>query len=98
MRSTFSVVISIALLVLFSTTVLAQNKAGKDLQNAVERVNDASEVLKEIMDIRDKSIPHDLLAKARAVVVFPGAIKGAFIIGGQGGKGVAVRRIGRAWS
>jgi lipid-binding SYLF domain-containing protein len=25
-------------------------------------------------------------------------IKGAFIVGGQGGKGVAVRRIGRGWS
>jgi lipid-binding SYLF domain-containing protein len=52
----------------------------------------------QIMSIKDKSIPRDLLAKAKAVVVFPGTIKGAFIIGGQGGKGVAVRRIGRGWS
>jgi SH3 domain-containing YSC84-like protein 1 len=54
--------------------------------------------MERIMKDRDKSIPRDLLAKAKAVVVFPGAIKGAFIIGGQGGKGVAVRRIGREWS
>ena len=50
------------------------------------------------MKIRDKSIPRDLLAKAKAVVVFPGTIKGAFIVGGQGGKGIAVRRVGNSWS
>lgn len=89
----------IAIFVVFSTTAFAQkDKTGKDLRDAVERVNKASEALNQIMSIKDRSIPRDLLAKAKAVVVFPGAIKGAFIIGGQGGKGVAVRRIGRGWS
>lgn len=89
----------VALFVIFSTNALAQkNKTGKDLQNAVDRVNDASKTMTEIMASPDKSIPRDLLDKAKAVVVFPGTIKGAFIIGGQGGKGVAVRRIGRNWS
>lgn len=91
-------VAAIALLVLFSTTAFAQKNRGKDLQNAVERVNKASDTMTQIMSIKDKSIPRDLLAKAKAVVVFPGTIKAAFIIGGQGGKGVAVRRIGRGWS
>ena len=90
-----AVLVSIALL---ATGVSAQKKTGKDLQDAVERVNKASEVMTEIMRINDRSIPRDLLDKAKAVVVFPGAIKGAFIIGGQGGKGIAVRRIGRGWS
>jgi lipid-binding SYLF domain-containing protein len=98
MRLKFTLAFSFALLVLFSTSAIAQNKAGRDLQDAVKRVNDSSAVLTEIMGIRDKSIPRDLLAKAKAVVVFPGVIKGAFIIGGQGGKGVAVRRVGRGWS
>ena len=100
MRSRFHLAtFLIALLALFSIAAHAQrDKTGKDLREAVERVNKASEVMTEIMSIRDKSIPRDLLAKAKAVVVFPGAIKGAFIIGGQGGKGVAVRRIGRGWS
>jgi len=90
----------IALLVVFSATAFAQknSKAGKDLQDAVKRVKDASKVMTQIMSIKDKSIPRDLLDKAKAVVVFPGAIKGAFIIGGQGGKGIAIRRIGRGWS
>jgi len=98
MKLKFSAAI-IALIVLLSFGVFAQNNnRGKDLQEAVERVNKASKAMTEIMSIKDKSIPRDLLAKAKAVVVFPGAIKGAFIIGGQGGKGVAVRRIGRGWS
>ena len=50
------------------------------------------------MKIADKSIPRDLLAKANAIVVFPGAVKGAFIVGAQGGKGVAVSRSGNGWS
>ncbi len=97
MKLKFAVAL-IALLIVFSTAAFAQKNPGKDLQNAVKRVNDASTVMNQIMSIKDKSIPRDLLDKAKAVVVFPGAIKGAFIIGGQGGKGIAVRRIGRAWS
>jgi lipid-binding SYLF domain-containing protein len=96
-RFTVSVFV-FTLLLTFSSAILAQKQTGKDLQDAVERVNDASEVMVEIMRIKDKSIPRDLLDKAKAVVVFPGALKGAFIVGGQGGKGVAVRRIGRGWS
>jgi SH3 domain-containing YSC84-like protein 1 len=93
-----SFVVAIALLAIAAVSASAQKNTGKDLRDAVERVNKSSEVLTEIMRIRDKSIPRDLLEKAKAVVVFPGAIKGAFIVGGQGGKGVAVRRIGRGWS
>ncbi len=99
MRSRFfTPLFCIALLAVFTAATSAQNAKGKDLRNAVERVNKASEALSEIMAIKDRSIPRDLLEKAKAVVVFPGAIKGAFIIGGQGGKGVAVRRVGRGWS
>jgi len=89
---------SFALLFLFSTAASAQKKMGKDLQDAVERSDHAAKTMGEIMGIKDKSIPRDLLAKAKAVIVFPGVLKGAFIIGGQGGKGIAVRRIGRGWS
>ena len=91
-------VLAILSLSLFSTFAAAQRKTGSDLRDAVERVEKASDVMEDIMKIRDKSIPRDLLAKAKAVVVFPGTIKGAFIVGGQGGKGIAVRRVGNGWS
>ncbi|HEX6125331.1 MAG TPA: lipid-binding SYLF domain-containing protein [Pyrinomonadaceae bacterium] len=96
MKVRFGLLALIFLLLL--SPAFAQKGKGKDLKDAVERVNKASAVMTEVMSIRDKSIPRDLLEKAKAVVVFPGTIKGAFIIGGQGGKGIAVRRIGRGWS
>lgn len=90
--------LTLSVLSLFTIQALAQKQTGKDLKTAVDRVNKSSVVMNEIMRIKDKSIPRDLLDKAKAIVVFPGAIKGAFIIGGQGGKGVAIRRIGKGWS
>lgn len=75
---------------------LAQN--AKEMRSAVERVDNASKVISEIMRADDKSIPRDLLARAKAVVVFPGALKLGFIVGGQGGSGVAIRRLDSGWS
>ena len=76
----------------------AQKNPGKELKAAVDRVEDASDVVEEVMKVAEKSIPRDLLEKAKAIVVFPGTVKAAFIVGGQGGKGVAIRRIGTGWS
>ncbi len=87
----------------FNTIGFAQDKTdvknpGKELRAAVDRVNSASAVINEVMKINDKAIPTDLLKRAKAIVVFPGTLKAAFIIGGQGGKGVAIRRVGNGWS
>ena len=71
---------------------------GKELRAAVDRVDKASDVINEVMKVAEKSIPRDLLQKAKAIVVFPGALKAAFIIGGQGGNGVAIRRTDKGWS
>jgi lipid-binding SYLF domain-containing protein len=70
----------------------------KKLDEARKRADSASKVMIQIMGDRDKSIPQDLLRKASAVVVFPGMLKGAFIVGGQGGKGLVVRRTKNGWS
>ncbi|HXJ90244.1 MAG TPA: lipid-binding SYLF domain-containing protein [Candidatus Binatia bacterium] len=58
-----------------------------------ERVKDAGQVLKEILDIPD-NIPQDLLDKAECVVILPSVKKGAFGIGGSYGRGVMVCRSG----
>ena len=95
----FSVaILSIFLLSVFTTAAVAQKDKGKDLKKAVDQVNKASQVINEIMGIKDTSIPKDLLARAKAVVVFPAVVKGAFIVGAQGGRGVAVRRVGKGWT
>src|SRR5687767_4832935 len=99
MRSIVPILLVSMFISLGISTAAAQNKnTGKELKAAIDRVDDSTEVITEIMRIAEKSIPRDLLQKSNAVVVFPGALKGGFIVGGQGGKGVAIRRIGKGWS
>src|SRR5262249_24353381 len=97
MRSTLCVVFSL-LVCVFGLAAVDAAQNTKEMKGAVERVDKSSDVMTEIMKIPDKSIPHDLLQKAKAIVVFPGSIKAGFIIGGQGGKGVAISRVGNGWS
>ena len=58
-----------------------------------DRVKDAGEVMKEILNIPD-DIPQDLLDKAECVVVLPSVKKGAFGVGASYGRGVMVCRGG----
>ena len=99
MRSNlFAAVLSIIAVFVFVSNGIAQKNQGKQLKNAVERVDKATRTFSEIMGIAEKSIPRDLLKKANAVVVFPGNIKAGFIFAGQGGGGLAVKRMGNGWS
>jgi lipid-binding SYLF domain-containing protein len=89
-------VIGLALMLSLSATLaLAQNKRFRD---AARHSQAAAEDFTEIMGIRDKGIPKELLDKAEAIMVFPGVVKAAFGIGGQGGQGVISRRIRGGWS
>jgi len=67
---------------------------------APERLEAATEALKEVMGIPDKSIPQDLLERAQCIVIVPGLKKGAFFVGAKYGKGfVSCRRSGGVgWS
>jgi len=58
----------------------------------------AAEAFDAIMDAPDKAIPQDLLARAKAIAVFPRVIKAAFLVGGEGGRGVVSRRTDAGWS
>jgi lipid-binding SYLF domain-containing protein len=97
MKLTVCVVFSL-LAGIFALVVVTNAQNSKEMKGAVERVDKSSEVMTEIMRIPDKSIPTDLLHKTKAIVVFPGSIKAGFIIGGQGGKGVAISRLGNGAS
>src|SRR5436190_21660375 len=68
------------------------------MQDAARHSREASETFTEIMNIKEKSIPKDLLDKAEAIAVFPGVVKAAFVFGGKGGQGVISRRIRGGWS
>jgi lipid-binding SYLF domain-containing protein len=87
----------IALMLFLSAVTFAQKQNDKEISNAAKTAQKATKALDEIMAISDKSIPTDLLRKAKAVAVFPDVIKGAFILGGQGGKGLIVQKVGNSW-
>lgn len=64
-----------------------------------ERLEEAGAVFQEIMDIKEKSIPQDLVDKAQCAIVVPGVKSGAFILGGKYGRGyVTCRKAGGGWS
>jgi SH3 domain-containing YSC84-like protein 1 len=71
---------------------------GSNTKEGASQAAKASKVMNEIMATPDKGIPSDLLAKAECVAVFPNVIKGGFIVGGQGGRGVASCRTPSGWS
>jgi lipid-binding SYLF domain-containing protein len=58
----------------------------------------AAKVFDAIMQTPDKAIPREQLAHAKAIAVFPQVIKVAFLIGGEGGRGVVSRRTSAVWS
>src|SRR5258706_9178140 len=72
----------------------------KDRREAASRLTEASAVLGEALNGGDKGIPEDLIEKAQCAVIVPGMKKGAFIVGGQFGKGfITCRGAGdRGWS
>ena len=67
-------------------------------RKSYERLDDAADVLNEIMATPDKGIPEDLLNKSACVIVVPGLKKGAFIVGADYGQGVATCRTAKGWS
>ena len=62
-----------------------------------DRVKEAGEVLKEILNIPD-DIPQDLLDKAECLIILPSVKKGAFGVGGSYGRGVMVCRSGEHYT
>lgn len=62
------------------------------------RIAAATAVLHELATTPDKGIPSEIAAKANCIAVVPGFKKGAFLIGGQYGQGLATCRHGDSWS
>ena len=88
--------ILIALLVLSAIITPAQKKSRA--HDAARHSSEAAKTFTEIMNVKDKAIPKELLDTAEAIAVFPGVIKAAFLVGGRGGQGVISRRVKGGWS
>jgi SH3 domain-containing YSC84-like protein 1 len=79
-----------------SAAAIAADREAK----VADRLEAASDTLTDMMKASDHGIPHDLLNKAKCVVVIPGMKKVGFILGAKYGSGFAVcRRAGNVgWS
>jgi len=72
--------------------------AGSAREDAVDRLNNATSVMHEIMGMPDKGIPEEVLQHAKCIAVIPHMVKGGFVFGAEGGKGVATCRTAKGWS
>jgi len=75
-------------------TVSAENTR----EAAADRLDHAGAVLREIMSAPDKGIPEEVIDHAKCVAVVPHMIKGGFVFGAEGGRGVATCRTQHGWS
>jgi lipid-binding SYLF domain-containing protein len=65
----------------------------QDLTKEQERLRDAHAVIDEALHVPE-GIPHELLDRARCVIVIPSVVKAAFVVGASYGRGVMVCRAG----
>ncbi len=72
--------------------------AGSAREDATERLENATNVMHEVMGMPDKGIPVEVLEHAKCVAVIPHMVKGGFIFGAKEGKGVATCRTADGWS
>jgi len=99
-RSAITLVTAAFLALSIQTVPFAQTKKDvkADIKDETSQAEKAAKVFTEIMDTPDKGIPHNLFDSASCVAVFPSVLKAAFIVGGQGGRGVASCRAGSGWT
>ena len=68
--------------------LVAQPMAAADNQSELKRLTKATETLNALVQTPDDRIPEHILQRAEAIVVIPNLVKGAFIVGGEHGKGI----------
>lgn len=62
-----------------------------------EKVVAADRLIGEFLE-KPEGIPAELLDEAKAVVIFPDAVRAGFVFTGQAGQGVALARTGSGWT
>ncbi len=87
------------LLALGCSILMLSALASADRQDKnLERLDNSTAILNEIMAAPDSGIPSDIMNSAKCVAVVPSMKKGGFIIGASYGKGVATCRTATGWS
>ena len=75
------------------TFIVPRTARADDKSKDEGRLENAGQVMKEILDIPD-DIPQSLMDKADCVIVIPSVLKAAFIVGGSYGRGAMTCRSG----
>jgi lipid-binding SYLF domain-containing protein len=81
---------------LIITVALCTSGLSLRAENANERLEEATQIFKEIMATPEKGIPQDLLEKAHCIVIVPSLKQAALGIGGKYGRGFAICRRNQA--
>jgi lipid-binding SYLF domain-containing protein len=81
-----------------STGGAATQGVAEPKAEAVDRLNDAANILNQLVSAPDQGIPETVLTHAKCVAVVPSMIKGGFVVGGRHGRGVATCRTPNGWS
>jgi len=84
MKKIIFVSIIILLIIINTSSLMAEDR------ELDQKIQECTYLLKEIMDMPDKSIPEDLLSKSSGIAIFPSVLKGGFIISGRYGKGIVL--------
>src|ERR1051325_6437700 len=89
---------AVLIALLISSALITPAQKNSRTQDAARHASEAAKTFTEIMNVKDKAIPKELLDTSEAIAVFPGVIKAAFLVGGRGGQGVISRRVKGGWS
>jgi lipid-binding SYLF domain-containing protein len=95
---TGTAIAAIAAIIVGAPHVGAIDSREKMRQEAAAQSAKAAKAFEAIMQVPEQGIPRDLLAKAKAIAVFPQVVKVAFGVGGEGGRGVVSKRVGDGWA
>ena len=90
-------VLTLTLPALFALSLSTQAQDGPNSDES-HRIRESIAVLNEVMTTSDTSIPASIASKAEAIAVFPGTLKGGFIVGGMRGRGILSARTEGGWS
>ena len=83
-----------ALAGLLALAPFSSAKKPSNVKAEQDRLQNSGKVMQEILNVPE-DIPHDMIDKARCVVVMPSVLKAAFLVGGSYGRGTMVCRTGK---
>ncbi len=89
---------AVAAVIALTFSVASPHGQEKAASDEAKRLADAATVFGEIMGAEDKAIPGTILNKVEGIAIFPGTIKGGFVVGGMRGRGVLSARSNGTWT